>query len=82
MTARRRSAPEVIATLFGWDIADVTEQRYWPTRYRAPALYSVGSNDMLVCAPSGNQKPPQEYRWREIGEAFDRKVYESFPPDA
>lgn len=33
----RRTAPEIIGFHFGWDMRDVSETRYQPTRYTNPA---------------------------------------------
>jgi hypothetical protein len=78
MTERRlvvRTAPEIIAFHFGWNMPDVSEGRYQPTRYSTPSIYVIG--DDYYAAPSNN-KPPTNMKgaWREIGEHYGRKVWE------
>lgn len=72
---KRRTAPERIAFLYSCDIRDVTDMRYQPGVYASPGIYLV--NDEYHCCPSGNQKLPKGFAWREIGEAYDRKVYKA-----
>ena len=47
---RRRTASEIIATHLCWDMKDVSDCRYQPTRYATPAVYSIG--DYYYCSPS------------------------------
>lgn len=39
----RRSQAELIAAGLGWDIGDVREAIYQPTRFRSPNVYAVGN---------------------------------------
>lgn len=78
--ARRRTAPEIIGFHLGWDIKDVSEGRYQPTRYSSPSVY-VCANDYW-CAPSGNQKPPKGFQWEKVGTWYERDVYHAAPEKA
>lgn len=71
----RRTAANIIAFHFGWDIKDMTEQRYQPTRYSSPSIYSLDQS--YFAAPSNNQ-PPKNMKgnWKVIGEHYGRKVFE------
>lgn len=71
----RKTAPEVIGFLLGWDMRDVSEGRYQPTRYSSPGIYVCA--DDYYCCPSGSQKPPKGYDWKPFGEAYGRTVYEA-----
>jgi hypothetical protein len=77
MTTKRRTAPEIIGTLLGWDMADVSEGRYQSTRYNAPGVYVCGND--YYCAPSGAQKPPRGWDWKREGEVYGRAVYRAEP---
>ena len=70
---KRRTAPELIGFHLGWDIADVSDGRYQPSRYQRPAVYVCG--DDYYCAPSTGQRPPADWQWDEVGEYYGRKVY-------
>lgn len=72
----RRTAANIIAFHLGWDITEVSANRYQSTVYRSPALYTVG--DDYYAAPSNNKPPAYkdyEGRWEEVGEYYGRKVY-------
>ena len=71
----RRTAANIIAFHFGWNITDVSEGRYQSTRYASPSIYVLG--DDYYAAPSNNL-PPKNMKgdWKEIGEHYDRKVFE------
>lgn len=74
MSTKRRTAPEIIGTHLGWDMAEVSDGRYQPTRYSSPSIYVAG--DDYYAAPSNNLPPknmPGE--WREVGEYYGRKVF-------
>jgi len=75
---KRRTAAEIIAFHFGWNMPDVSECRYQPTRYHSPAIYTLF--DGYYAAPSNN-KPPvnMEGIWREVGEHYGRRIYEMTP---
>ena len=77
---KRRTAPEIIGAHFGWDMADVSDCRYQPTRFTSPGVYAIGED--MVCAPSGAQKPPKAWTWREIGQHYGRKVFLAIGPAA
>lgn len=75
---KRRTAAEIIAFHFCSDIRDVPDDRYQPTKYANPAVYSIG--DAYYAAPSSNTKP--KYNdiggpWEEIAEHYGRKIYRS-----
>lgn len=70
-----KHANEIIGIHLGWDINDVTDGRYQPSRYFNPSVY-VGSND-YYCAPTAKQKLPKGWDWKEVGEYYGRKVYEA-----
>lgn len=74
MAVKRRTAPEIIGFHFGWDMRDVSEGRYQPTRYSNPAIYTFGTD--YYAAPSNNL-PPKNMpgAWKEIGEHYGRKVF-------
>ena len=71
---KRRTAAEIIAFHIGWDMREVSEHRYHPTRLRSPSIY--GFDDGYYAAPADN-KPPGNMKsaWREIGEHYGRKVF-------
>jgi len=74
--AKRHTAPEVIASVLGWDMRDVSDGRYQSTRFNSPGVYVCG--DDYYCAPSGSQKPPRGddgWKWQEAGEWRGRTVY-------
>lgn len=70
----RRTAANIIGFHFGWDIRDVSETRYQPSRYSNPAIYVIGQD--YVAAPANNL-PPKNMKgdWKEIGEHYGRKVF-------
>lgn len=69
------TAPNVIGTHLGWDIHDVSDGRYQPSRYASPSVYVCG--DDYYCAPSGSQKPPKDFPWKIVGTYYNRPVYEA-----
>jgi hypothetical protein len=73
----RRTAAEIIATHLMWDIADVRDERYQPTRYASPAIYNMGGD--YFSAPSDNRAPKADVGqpWEEVGEYYGRKVFRS-----
>jgi hypothetical protein len=72
--AKRRTAPEIIGFHFGWDMGEVSDTRYQPTRYQSPSIYVIGND--YVAAPATNT-PPKNMpgAWVEIGEHYGRKVF-------
>lgn len=74
---KRRTAAEIIGFHFGWDMRDVSDTRYQPTRYASPAVYVIG--DDYYAAPSNNAPPKYEVGqpWTVIAEYYGRKIYES-----
>jgi hypothetical protein len=68
-----KHANEIIAFHFGWDIKDVSDGRYQPSRFSNPSIYVVGED--YYCAPTAKQKLPKDFKWTEIAEWYDRKVY-------
>ena len=79
--AKRRTAPEIIGMHLGWDMRDVSEGRYQPTRFNSPGVYVCGND--YYCAPSGNQSPPagDDWVWHQDGEWYGRKVYRARPAE-
>lgn len=75
---RRITAAEVVATHVGWDMAEMSEVRYQPTRYRI-AVYTIGED--YYCAPSAG-KPPGDFNWQPVGETLGRMVYCAKPEAA
>jgi|SRR6185312_7541087 len=72
-TARRVTAAERIAFLRGYDLAEMSECRYQPTRFTSPSVYVLGSD--YYCAPNGKRLPKVGYRWAQIGEAYGQPVF-------
>ena len=70
---KRRTAPEIIAFHFGWDMTEVSESRYQPSVYSNPSVYTI-CNDQ-VCAPTASQRLPKDFDWKPIGEHYGRTVY-------
>lgn len=70
--ARRITAAEVIATHIGYDLAEMSEYRYQPTRYANPAIYAVG--DTYYSAPI-NGKLHNGWYWTFAAMVLDRKVF-------
>ena len=73
----KRTAPNVIGTYLGWDMRDVSDCRYQPTRYTTPAVYAIPLKGDIeyVCCPSGTQKPAKGFVWHPIGEIYGRTIY-------
>jgi len=70
-----RQAAEIIAFHFGWDFADMRDQRYQTTRFVNPAVYTLG--DDYYAAPSKG-KMPANYcgmEWEQIGEEYGRAIF-------
>jgi len=80
MAKTGKRANEIIGFHLGWDIADVSEGVYQPTRYSAPRVYVCG--DDYFCCPSGNQKPPAGFDWEKVGTYYERDVYRAKPSEA
>jgi hypothetical protein len=70
---KRRTAAEIIAFHFGWDITDVRDCRYQPTRYTAPAIFTIG--DDYYCAPTKGQKLPKGWAWTGFSHHYGRDIY-------
>lgn len=72
---KRRTAAEIIAFHFGWDMREVSDTRYQSTRYTSPALYVIGND--YYAAPSNNLPPKYEVggNWHVIAEYYNRKIY-------
>ena len=74
MTVKRRQAPELIATLIGWDWSDVKDNVYQPVRYASPRVYVIGEGYM--CAPTARQKLPADVgAWEVAGVVYGRTIY-------
>jgi hypothetical protein len=61
---------------YGWDIADVSECRYQPSRYKI-AVYAMF--DGYVCCPRMGASPPAGFQWVADGEAYGRTIYYARP---
>lgn len=74
---KRRTAPEIIAFHFGWDIREVSETRYHPTRINSPSVYVI--SDDYYAAPADNKPPRHKVGkpWRELAEHYGRKIFVS-----
>lgn len=74
---KRHTAAELIAFHLGWDIADVRDERYQPTRYASPAIYNMGGD--YFAAPSNNAAPKAVVGqpWEILGEYYGRRIYRS-----
>lgn len=71
---KRRSAAEIIGFHLGWDMREVSECRYQPTRFANPAIYSVG--DRYFAAPSNNVMPKADVgEWNYLAEHYGRKIF-------
>lgn len=73
--AKRRTAPEIIGFHFGWDMRDVSEARYQPTRYINPAVYVIGND--YYASPINNHIPRHDVGsiWTKIAEYYGRNIY-------
>ena len=67
-----KRADEIIAFHLGWDVADMRECRYQPSKYKV-AVYACG--DSYYCAPSEHNAMPDGFAWRIDGEHYGRTVY-------
>ena len=74
---KRRTAPEIIGFHFGWDMREISETRYQPSKYANPAVYVIF--DDYYAAPSDNRKPKYDVGkpWVELYEYYGRKIYRS-----
>jgi hypothetical protein len=72
---KRRTAPEIIGFHFGWDMREVSDARYHPTRIASPAVYVIG--DDYYAAPSDNRPPRHKVGkpWAEFAEHYGRKIF-------
>ncbi len=73
----KRTAPEIIGIYLSWDINDVKDGRYQPTRYASPSVYVCGED--YFCAPLMSQKPPKDWEWDLVANYYGRDVYRSKP---
>ena len=69
---KRRTAAEIIATHICYDMAEMSDYRYQPTRYASPAVYAIG--DYYYCAPTGGKSGPKPWKWQQIGTVYNRPV--------
>lgn len=72
---RRITAAEVIATHIGYDLAEMSEYRYQPTRYPNPAVYAIG--DTYYCAPAAGGRLHLDWNWKATATVLGRTVYEA-----
>lgn len=69
---KRRSAQECIAFRLGWNITDVSDNRYQAGRQTIP-VYTIG--ETYMCCPPAGAKPPKGWDWQPDGESYGRVVY-------
>lgn len=75
MSNATKQAAEIIGFVLGWDITDVKDGVYQPTRYSSPRIYVCG-NDYFCCPPAGKTPPARDgWNWQKFGEAYGRTVY-------
>jgi hypothetical protein len=74
-TRRNRSAAEIIAFHFGWDIGEVRDARYQPGVYGGMGVYTI--DDWYLCCPPGKEKPlySKTFPWKPFAEHYDRVIY-------
>ncbi len=68
MSARRTSGAAVIAATFSTDVGSVSEQRYQPTRYAGPAVYSIGERYFAAFATKPRHAVGRE--WEKHADQF------------
>lgn len=78
MKTVRRTAKELVAIHLGYDITEMNDYRYQPTRHVRPALFTIG--DYYYCAPMGYSLP-KEWKWELVGTYYDRNVYRAHMND-
>jgi len=72
-----KHANEIIGFHLGWDIREVSDGRYQPTRYSSPGVYVCG--EAYFCCPTSKQKLPKGFKWEKVGHYYDRDVYRADP---
>ena len=78
---KKRTAAEIIGFHLGWDMREVSDSRYQPTRYSSPSIYTAG--DYYWAAPSSNAPPKNmKGQWSEVAEYYGRKIYRMHPTEA
>lgn len=70
---KRRTSAERIAFIIGWDLADMAECRYQPSKHRT-AIYALG-NDYFACPRSSTDLPKDGFNWKPYAESYGRTVY-------
>lgn len=70
-----KSPAEAIGFVLGWDVADVREYRYQPTKHAKIHVYAIG--DWYYCATLWDQAPPSGWEWQLMNQStyHGRKVY-------
>lgn len=69
---RNKSAAECIGFRYGWDMRDVSDNRYQAGKQSLP-VYTMFNG--YVCCPPAGVKPPTGWAWKADGEAYGRTVY-------
>lgn len=77
MSKTNKRANEIIGFHLGWDVNDVSDGVYQPTRYSSPRVYVCA--DSYFCCPSGSQKPPKGFDWKLVATYYGRDVYRADP---
>jgi hypothetical protein len=77
MAIKIKRANEIIGFHLGWDISDVSDGLYQPSRYASPRVYVCG--DDYFCCPTSNQKLPIGFNWETVGSYYGRTVFRAEP---
>lgn len=71
---RRITAAEVIATRIGYDLAEMSDYRYQPSRYANPAIYAV--DDAYYCVlTKANRKLHKGWKWGFEATVLGRDIF-------
>lgn len=74
----RRSQAEIVGFHLGWDIGDVRDMVYQPTRYSQPNIYSVGPTDYMCACKDGQRvrgAAGRDYEWTPVAAYYGWTVY-------
>jgi len=79
-----KSGKEIIAELIGFDLSEMNEYEYQPTRYSEPKVYSVSYRqnnfvyEYLCCPPKGKGLPKRYWdgmTWEKARHIDGRDIY-------
>ena len=68
---QRKQAATVVAETIGWDVADVRECQYQPSRYSSPSVFAIG--DRYFAVHSAKPRHDLGGEWREHDDQFFAK---------